>query len=118
MTLSRVSADDITMKARVDSLAVAALVIALATGGITMTLVTGNLAMAVATGHAEAAARHACDFRLDVESGLDVPNTRGGNVLRPLLKNPLFPLTWICRTDSGILVELTGPDPVYGATAR
>ena len=106
------------MKARIDSLAVAALVIALSTGGITMTLVTGNLAMALATGRVEAAERNACNLRLNVESSLDVPNARGEGVLAPLLKDPLFPLTWICHTDSGILVDVTGPSPVYRAATR
>ena len=106
------------MKARVDSLAVAALVVVLATSGFTMALVTGNLAMTLATGHVEAAERNACDLRLDVESSPDIPNARGDSVLGPLLKNPLFPLTWVCRTDSGILVDVTGPGPVYRAGTR
>ncbi len=106
------------MKARVDSLAVVALVIALATSGITMSLVTGNLAMALATGHVEAADRNACDLRLNVEPISEFPDARGAGALGSLLKDPLFPLTWACHTNSGRLVEVRGNGPVYLAGTR
>ena len=103
------------MKTRIDSLSVAALLIALATGSFAMTLVTGNLAMALATGDIGATRRNACNLRLDVEFSPDLPNSHGGGVLGPLLKNPLFPFTWVCPTDLGILIEVTGPGPVVRA---
>lgn len=103
-------------KVRVDPLAVAALVTALATGGIAMTLVTGNLAMAFATGHVVGSERNACDLRLNFELNTDVAHARGSRVVGALLKDPLFPLTWVCHADPGLLVEVTGPD--YRAGTR
>ena len=106
------------MKAQIDSLAVAALVIALATGGFTMALVTGNLAMALAADRIEVTQRNACNLRLDVELSPALPNAQGGRVLGSLLQDPLFPLTFACPTDRGILVEVASRGSVYHAGTR
>ena len=81
------------MKVRVDSLVVAALAVALAAGDV------------------EAAEQGACDVRVAVELTPDVPNARDPGFLDSLMADPTFLLTWVSDTDSGIVVDLTGPGP-------
>jgi len=81
------------MKARIDSRILAGLVAVLAVG------------------NGEAAQRGACDVRLAVELTPDVPNAHDHGFLHSLMADPSFLLTWVSDTDSGIVVDLTGPGP-------
>ena len=74
-------------------------------------LVAATLAVALAAGNVEAAEQGACDVRVAVELTPDVPNARDPGFLDSLMADPSFLLTWVSDTDSGIVVDLTGPGP-------
>jgi hypothetical protein len=78
-----------------------------------VTLVVSALVGVLTTGNVEAAAPDACHLRLAVDLTPDVPNPRDPGFLGSLLSDPLFRLTWVQSSDSGIVVELTGPGPDY-----
>jgi hypothetical protein len=64
-------------------------------------------------GAVRAGPQESCNLRLAVELTPDVPNPRDPGFLGSLLADPVFHLTWVRNTDSGIVVDLGGPGPSY-----
>ena len=54
-----------------------------------------------------------CKIKLAVQLTPDVPNPRDPSFLSSLSDDPRFVLTWVRSTDTGVILELTGPGPQY-----
>jgi hypothetical protein len=74
-------------------------------------LFSAVLAIVLTTPAVEAVAKDTCHLRVAVELTPDVPNPSDQGFLDSLIADPVFQLTWVSSSDSGIVVDLSGPGP-------